>query len=623
MTELDPTRRADDAGAHPAEAAAGAASLDKLPPADASTPTVPVTTGGSRPGRSRFRWAVAGLVTVLVAGIAGAAALLLTSDSADPDVLAWAPADRVSYVELRLDLPGSQQAEIAKVLARFPGFDDQSALPAKIAETLDRLVGEATDGRWSYREDVDPWFADRISVSAGPAPAGASADVADAHVLVLLAMSDDTAALAWAREAATEAGATISTETHAGVTISIVEVAQPQLDGFDELPVDMTPPKLGYAVVGPTLAFGDVASIRAAIDTGGTSGLATTERFREARADLSGDRLAFMWADTAAAMSADLVPADLDPDGTLRALAELVREITPAWMAATVRAVDGTLVMDTRSPRPTAFAAATPRASAIASLVPPDTLFLTSGHDVGTALETLRALLAAKPAFADAVREVEGVLAFVGGFDAVTGWIGDVGVAVAPDPGGDGVVGGLVVTPTDAAKARQLFTTLGAFLALGGGDMGFEVRTEMHGGAEITILDLGPLDDLTDEATGGMLPVPGGNAELAFTVTDEVVVVGLGSSFVRAVLDARDGPSLADDGRFAALLARAGGNHGQLGWVDLAAIRGLVESAIPASERAEYDADVRPYLAPFDVIISVVVPGETIDTGRAIITFTP
>lgn len=622
MTELDPTRPAADPGAGtPAPEPGSGTAGDVAEPGAA--PTVPVTTGGARPGRSRLRWAIAGLVTVVVAGLAGAAALLLTSDSADPDVLAWAPADRVSYVELRLDLPGSQQAEIAKVLARFPGFDDQAALPAKLAETLERLVAEASDGRWSYRDDIDPWFADRVSVSAGLPPAGASAEAADAHVLVLVAISDETAALAWVREALVEAGATTTTETHAGVTITVVEVAQPQPGEFEELPVDVTLPKLGYAVVGPTLAIGDLASIRAAIDTDGRTGLATSARFREARAGLSGDRLAFVWADTAAALAADLVPSELDPDGTFRALAEVLRDVTPAWMAGTVRAVDGTLVMDTRSPRPAAFASATPRASAIASLVPSDTLFLTAGHDVGAALETLRGLLAARPALADAVREVEGVLAFVGGFDAATGWIGDLGVAVAPDPGGDGVVGGLVVTPADAAKARQLFTTIGAFLALGGGDMGFEVRTETHGGATITILDLGPLDDLAGEATGGMLPAPAANAELAFTVTDDVVVVGFGSSFVRAVLDARDGPSLADDGRFAALLARAGGDHGQLGWVDVAAIRGLVEAAIPASERAEYDADVRPYLAPFDAIISVVVPGQTVDTGRAIITFTP
>ena len=60
--------------------------------------------------------------------------------------------------ELRLDLPGTQQAELAEVMSAFPGFDDQAAFPMKLDEVLDQLVGSATDDEQSYSSDIDPWF---------------------------------------------------------------------------------------------------------------------------------------------------------------------------------------------------------------------------------------------------------------------------------------------------------------------------------------------------------------------------------------------------------------------------------------------------------------------------------
>lgn len=609
MTDLDPTQRHQPAPA-------GEAATSDLQPPDPGAPTTPVAVAGGRPGRSRTRWLVAGVATVLVAVGVGAGTLLLTGQGSDPDVLQWTPADRVSYMELRLDLPGGQQAELAEVLSAFPGFDDQAAFPAKIGEALDRLVSEASDGTYDYRGDIDPWFAGRVSFSSGPTPVPTGSEVSlDVSALALIAVDDAAAATAWVAEVLAEGGATTTTTTHGGVTITVVDVGVPQPDA---VPMDV--PELGYAIVGPTLAVGDLDSIKAAIDTKGASGLLANAQFKEARAAFTGDRLAFFYADSAAALSAlDAVPADLDPDGTMGALAGLIRRVTPAWTAASVRAVDGSFVFETRSPRVAAFPAATARSSAIADLVPSDTLLLLTGHDIGTGIATMRDLVDETPELAEIVDQVDQALALVGGFEAATGWIGDVGIAVEPD--GDGIVGGLVITPTDPADARQLFTTLTAFLELGAGDMDVEVREETYGGAEITILDLGPLGDLTGGASAGVLPPLEGNAELALTVTDEVVVIGFGSSFVRDVLDARDGPSLADDARFTGLLERAGAEHGQLAWMDLAGMRALIEDIIPASERAEYEADIRPYLAPFDAIISVSVPGDPLDAGTAIITF--
>src|SRR5215207_1224103 len=85
-------------------------------PASEAVATAPVAGSTSRRGRGRLRWLAVGIIALLVAGAAAGATLLLTADSGDPDVLAYTPANSLTYAELRLDLPGSQQAELAQLM---------------------------------------------------------------------------------------------------------------------------------------------------------------------------------------------------------------------------------------------------------------------------------------------------------------------------------------------------------------------------------------------------------------------------------------------------------------------------------------------------------------------------
>ena len=165
MTDQDPTQPIDvpqpapERAAPPAAPAPGADPAHVAPEATTqATATVPVTADARRPGRSRVRWLAAGALTLLVAATAAAATLLLTGSAGDPSVLAYTPAGTVAYSELRLDLPGDQQAELAEVMQAFPGFEDQAAFPTKLNEALDQLVNRATDGGQSWTQDIEPWF---------------------------------------------------------------------------------------------------------------------------------------------------------------------------------------------------------------------------------------------------------------------------------------------------------------------------------------------------------------------------------------------------------------------------------------------------------------------------------
>jgi len=179
-----------------------------------------------------------------------------------------------------------------------------------------------------------------------------------------------------------------------------------------------------------------------------------------------------------------------------------------------------------------------------------------------------------------------------------------------------------VVTPTDAAGAERLMNQLKAFIQLGGAQAGLSVTDEAYGGTTITIVDLSGLGGLVGQMSEGAVEAPG-DLKLAYAVTDEVVVIGYGTGFVKAVLDARTGESLAKTERFSTALAQAGKDHASLLWMDIAGIREAVEALAPADMLGQdYGADVKPYLEALDTVISVSIPGEKIDTGTVIIRVT-
>jgi hypothetical protein len=239
-------------------------------------------------------------------------------------------------------------------------------------------------------------------------------------------------------------------------------------------------------------------------------------------------------------------------------------------------------------------------------------------HDAGPNLTALlakfRGLDEAKPAFA----QVDQALSLLGGADAVYGWWGDSALVVSAL--GDGTIGGgLVIHPTDAAKAERLFSALGGFLALGGSSAGISSRTEDHNGTTITIIDLGNVPGMS---TSG-LP-PGYKPEIAWASNADVVVVGYGSAFVKEVLDAKPGASLGDDARFKGLLDRVGAENLGITFVDIAAIRSLVEplvqAQVPAATWAQYTKEIQPYLSPLDAVISSIRKDNGLDRGTGILT---
>ena len=227
--------------------------------------------------RGVVKWAAALVVVALVVGAAVAAAALLTGSSGTPDVLAWTPADSVTYVEARLDLPGDQQAKLAKVLSAFPGFDDQAAFPTKINEVLDQLVGKASDGKQSYTADIQPWFGGQLSREPRRHPDGrrrVEGPLPRPRQRQGRGQGHRPGRPRPSRRPARRRRPRPTT----AITINVIKPGADAGAMADKV-------NAAYAVVGPVLAIGDEASVKAAIDTGGKKGLDTNARLQGRRGD--------------------------------------------------------------------------------------------------------------------------------------------------------------------------------------------------------------------------------------------------------------------------------------------------------------------------------------------------
>ncbi len=581
----------------------------------ATTPTVPAG-AGDRPPQSRARWIAAGGAIALVILVTALAAIVLTSSSPSSVVLGYVPTDSVAYGEMRLDLPGDQRQKVGQFLSKFPGFADQAALETKIDEVLDRLISEGSQGKQTFARDVKPWFGGQLGFAIGPIPdVDPNAPMSStARGVLLVSVKDEALARTWFTNTLNQAGVTGTSESYQGTELTVF--ASP----------DAPTEQAAFALAGGKVAIvGDVASVKAAIDTKGSSALSKAPGVAAAQAALTGDDLGFMFLDTNA-----LFEASTRITGSLSSASPLSSAITnliPDWAAMRIRVEADALRIDAVTQHKAGMPGPDEnRANGVAAFAPPSTVALLAGNDYGRSLLDWIELYRTEPTLADAFAQIDQAAGMLGGLEALLSWMGDTGVVIATS--GESVEGGLVSVPADASGGRQLLTTIRSLLQLGGAQAGVTIRDEQYQGETITVIDLGDLRDLAAMAGGvGPLPtdpssLPEGRAQIAYVATDEVIAIGSSADFIKHVLDAGAGASLADDARYTDLLGRVDGENTGVTFVDIAAIRGLAEGAMSgatAQERAEYEQSIKPFLTPFDALISTgAVSGELAETHTLI-----
>ena len=180
---------------------------------------------------------------------------------------------------------------------------------------------------------------------------------------------------------------------------------------------------------------------------------------------------------------------------------------------------------------------------------------------------------------------------------------------------------GLVVIPTDPAKAASTLASVKNLLVLSGASSAVTVREEPYAGGTITVFDGGDVQKLLGGTAGGAHSLPiSGHLELAVGVRDDVVAIGIGDAFVKAVLDTRSGASLADQTGYRDAIGRVGTKNAGSVFVDITGARALAEPFIAASpEGATYQKELRPYLEPFSAFAAALVVGDAVDSSNAVI----
>ncbi len=568
------------------------------PPPNGSAIT-PIPASGEPPAAGRgsaLRWGIAIGVTALVVAIV-AIAIVLTSGRSAPSALAGhVPIENViMYGEVRLDLPGDQRQKLGDFLSKFPGFADQSTLDLKLDDAMDRILASMT-GSQSWTADIKPWFGGQLAFAVGDLPQPGFNG--EPRSLVLATVKDAGVAQAWVDRVIT--GQTTSSADYKGTRLTVVE-------GFDG--------RSAVGIIGgQVLVAGSQASVEASVDIAGQSAFGKNERFVEARGALQGDDLGFMFLNLRYVL--DYLEASVE-SGAPAAFDIADFATLPDWVTARLRAESDSLVFEAVNPHVAPLAPLENRASRITPNLPPGTIAVFDAHEFGNQVESLIGRFQANPLLAAGFSEIEPTLELLfGGIDGLVGWMDDIGFAVTRV--GDVVDGGLIITTQDRAAAEALTDRLSGFVALSGLP-GASIREEAYGGATIQIVDLGDWQDLS-MLIGGGAPFTG-RAELAYAVTDGYVVFGSGTGFVKQVLDAGPGPSLADDPRFQALLGRVAADNTGATFIDLTAIRALAEATLAADPAAlaTYERDVKPFLEPLDAIIHGSTIGGSVD--RLVVTF--
>jgi len=563
--------------------------------------------------RSRIglRWILAILGIIVVIAASALIVSLAGGRPATSIALGYMPANISQYSEVRMDLPGDQRQKLAGFLANFPGFKDQAQVEPKLNDALDKLVRALSSGKQTYTTDIEPWFAGQLAIGAGLPDSGrvAAANPLSPGLegvsssLIVVSIKDQAKAEAWLTAFA---GSALVKATYNGADVWTTSNAGPLA--------------VATAVTDRVMIVGSITDVHAAIDTKGQGPMANDADFKSALDQVDRDYAVLSILKTRPIIDGLVKTLASARPGLLSGtqIDETVTAMLPAWQVAVGRFENSQFVSTVAYPSYAIGYDTANHRTPLLDHVPSNTIVWVEYHDVGPALNAVLGKFRALPETKGAFAQFDQALSILGGYDGALGWWGDTAFVLAP--GADGTIGGgLLIQPRDQAAAIRLFTTLRGYLAIAGSTAGINVRDEDHGGTKITIIDFSAAPGMSSSS----LPA-GYKAEVAYAVADGVVVFGYGRDFVASVLDAKPGASLADDARFKAGLGQVGAENIGSTFVDVTAIRKLIEplaqQMAPGEVWATYQTEVKPYLEPIDFLIQALRRDGPLDRGTGSIT---
>jgi hypothetical protein len=590
----------------------------------------PPPAGAVRP--TRWRWWIAIVATVLVVGSAAGVALVATRGAGASPTLGYVPANAIVYAEGRLDAPGDQGVALASFLSNFPGFTDTSNVQSKLSQAWDRLFRAILRNTWTYSADVAPWVQGTVAIAVLP-----GASPSSPAALALVAVADQAKAQAELDKivaTARSAGASPAQTTVSGATVWTFSPPSGSSGPAGSAPDHAVSVSL---LPGVLVAASDPAVIGSVRDVkdGRAAGLEGSQAYRDATSGAASSDLASIYVSTSALQQEmrSLVPSGAPIASPLAApLAACAAQGIPVSAYGTLRAQADRLVADLRAQKPAGGTPSSPHVSTLVDHVPGTALAYIETHDAGKALACIlgqvKAAIPAAPAGgSDQLGQIEGLVG--GQLESFVSWMGDAGIVVnAPTNTQATPSVALIASVTDPTLAAQRLGQLQSLVALAtmAGTQGLRISDSRHGATTITTLSI----------SSAMLALPGSIGGAGGTTATVSIswaladggdpklggrfILALGPDAVAALLDQQPAQSLGSTPAFTDALASAGGpSTTGFSYFDLRAIRAAVESVMPAGEKPAYESDVRPYLLPFDRLVTVNgVSGSTV-TSRAII----
>jgi len=344
--------------------------------------------------------------------------------------------------------------------------------------------------------------------------------------------------------------------------------------------------------------------------SGAAPSLASRDEFSAGVARLPADRVFTASIDLKTVLGQvqkDIASAQPSAAGILPQIAAQL----PTFEVMSARFENDRFVMDASATMSQAAPANTDRG--LAGMTPADAIFFSDAGNVGpnlaNSLNYLKGVIAASgTSGTQGLDQIESALG--GDLGSFVSWMGDTAFEAGYTDSTPWV--GLISKPTDAQAARSKLLQLQSLLQLASthGGPRVDISTADHGGTTITTIQF--------EDSSGSTPVWA--SSLQYAVTDQRVVIGTGASFVARVLDTQSSSSLAGNSRFSSALTSVGGtpNTGEM-WLDLTSLRTALEPLVPADSKTVYETSVKPWVAPFDYLVSASKSdGQRVD-GRAAI----
>jgi hypothetical protein len=472
------------------------------------------------------------------------------------------PASALGFLSVSLDPSIEQKRNMIGLAKRFPEAEVKDDFDETKNELLADILAEAD---LDYEEDVKPWLGSELALAVLP-----GTNAPQPLIAVLIEQDDADAARAAMEKASKKAEA----EGDGPITFEIV-------DDFVIATQDDDP-----AVAKQTVeAF--VAQSKK--DEGD---LSSSREFTEVVDELHGDRLILGWFDTKdaiAEMGRVMEVADFPLEGIMKYAVPTAFDLHAAKSAAVLEFVART-TSEAKTGKPS-----------LTDGLPANSFGVMTVFDIGTiAREALGALGGTQGDILAIIREETGL-----DLDAdLLSWMGGEAVLVAAPGSGSPIPQfALVVEPTDRAAAEAAIP---------------KARELLARNAEVTLVER-----QIAGTTAYVLPRPlEGGVQPAMALFPDRFVVASTPSYLEQVAK-KASPSLAESDAYQSVLGEASSDATRFQMVfDIDAIREAFESFLVTDDnRAEYEADIKPNVEPFDAVGMVLRRDGKFDRAELKVTF--